>query len=194
MATPDQLTVHVGVETAARTAAAAMADNSTRATELIAALRAAGVAAADVQTSNLSVFPEYDDKGRFITGYRVSNSVTATVRDLSRASDLLDAAASAAGDALRINGLSFSLADMAPRLAEARAAAVADARLRAEQLATAAGVTLGRLRHMSDLPGAHERDPMSARSMMAAGAYGTPVEAGSQEICAEVELVYDIAD
>ena len=193
--TPDQATVVIGVETRAATAAAALTANSTKANQLIATLKSNGIAPKDIQTSNLSVYPQYDNQGRRITGYQVTNTVTATVKDLKNAGTLIDAAAAVAGDAFRVNGLSFSISDNAKPLASARAAAVADARAQADQLATAAGVKLGQLRTFSSssssVPTPVFRDVAAAKTMAADSA--VPIEAGSQEVTAEVDLVFDMS-
>ena len=134
-ATPDKVTISLGVETKATTAARALQDNSARAAELIAVLKGKGVAAKDQQTNNLSVSPQYDNAGRRIVGYVVNNSVTATLRDVKGAGALIDAAANVAGDAIRVNSLQFGISDTTPGTTQARTAAVQDARKQAEQLA-----------------------------------------------------------
>lgn len=190
---PDRATLSIGVETRAATAAAALADNNAKAAQLIKVLKDRGVQAKDIQTANLSVYPQYDNQGRRITSYQVTNTVTATVRQLSDAGGLIDAAASVTGDAFRVNGISFSISDNAKALASARAAAVADARTTAEQLAAAAGVRLGALRTLSSstssVPTPVVQQLQSARVADAA----VPIEAGSQEVTAEVDLVFDMA-
>ena len=106
--TPDTLTVVLGVQTRAPSAAAALADNNTRATGLLDVLRGRGVADRDLRTSGLSISPTFDTDGR-ITGYEVANQVTATLRDVAGAGALVDAAARAAGDAVRVQQISFGI-------------------------------------------------------------------------------------
>ena len=118
--TPDTLTVVLGVQTRAPSAADALADNNTRATGLLDVLRGRGVADRDLRTSGLSISPTFDTDGR-ITGYEVTNQVTATLRDVAGAGALIDAAAQAAGDAVRVQQISFGIDDDARPRAEARA-------------------------------------------------------------------------
>ena len=190
-ATPDKVTISLGVETKATTAARALQDNSARATELIAVLKGKGVADRDLQTNNLSVSPQYDNAGRRIVGYVVSNSVTATLRDVKGAGALIDAAANVAGDAIRVNSLQFGINDTAPGTAKARTAAVQDARKQAEQLATAAGVKLGKLRLIQSSSSTPTPQPLYT-AQATAKADSTPIEVGSQQISVEVDMVFDL--
>jgi uncharacterized protein YggE len=192
-AAPDLLTVSLGVQTRATTAKAALADNSRRAQALLDTLGQRGVAAEDRQTSQVSVQQSYDARGR-VNGFVVDNVVTARLRDLDRAGELLDAVAAAAGDAVRINGLSFSIDDPAAAAGDARTDAVRRARRQAEQLAKAAGVRLGRLHSIRETP--QSASPYPATFDRSAGAASSPVPLapGSLEVRVDVELVYDIAD
>ena len=118
--TPDTLTVVLGVQTRAASAADALADNNTRAGGLLDVLRGRGVADKDLRTSGLSISPTFEADGR-ITGYEVANEVTATLRDIAGAGALVDAAAQAAGDAVRVQQIAFGIDDDAqPRAAGAR--------------------------------------------------------------------------
>ena len=150
--TPDTLTVGIGVQTRGRAAQEALDANSRLATATIDALRAAGVAEADLQTSQLSVSPTQDPTSGRITGYEVSNLLTATLHDVGRAGAVIDAAGTAAGDAVRVQQLEFSVADDSAPRARARADAVRQAQEQARQLAEAAGVTLGAVRSITELP------------------------------------------
>ena len=193
-AAPDLLTVSLGVQTRATTAKAALADNNRRAQGLLDTLGQRGVAAADRQTSQVSVQQGYDARGR-VNGFVVDNVVTARLRDLDRAGELLDAVAAVAGDAVRINGLSFSIDDPATAAGDARADAVRRARRQAEQLAKAAGVRLGRLRSIREAPPASSPYPANFGADRSAGAVASvPLAPGDLEVRVDVELVYDIAD
>ncbi len=190
-ATPDKVTISLGVETKATTAARALQDNSARAAELIAVLKGKGVAAKDLQTNNLSVSPQYDNAGRRIVGYVVNNSVTATLRDVKGAGALIDAAANVAGDAIRVNSLQFGISDTTPGTTQARTAAVQDARKQAEQLAAAAGVKLGKLRLIQSSSSTPTPQPLYAEQAVAK-ADSTPIEVGSQQISVAVDMVFDL--
>ena len=189
---PDVLTISIGVETRAEEAAVALEENNTKTQALLDLLKGEGVAEADLQTENLSISPTYNDNGSRITGYQVTNSLRVTLRDLDRSGQIIDAAANAAGDAVRINGLSFSIDDTSDLYASARADAVRRARTQAEQLAEAAGVELGAVRTITEAPigGDVIYEERLAASDAAAGA---PIEAGSQELTLTVTVVYDIS-
>lgn len=144
-ATPDIATLTLGVETRAQTVAAARADAAGAADAVIAALRAGGVAEADIRTTYFSISEVYDYRGErpVIDGYAVSNTVTVTVRDIDATGALIDAAAAAGGDATRFSGISFGYDDPSEYARVARELAVEDARDKAGQLADLTGVTLG---------------------------------------------------
>ena len=187
--TPDILTVVLGVQTRAASAAQALTDANTRTSGLLDVLRGRGVAPADLQTSGLSISPTFDTTGG-ITGYEVDNQVTATLRDIAAAGDLLDAAARAAGDAARIRQVSFAIDDDAEPRARARADAVAQAQTQARQLADAAHVTLGPILSITEMPaGGPPPVPMAADARAQAA---VPVEPGSQEVSVVVEVVHQL--
>ena len=141
---PDQAEVQVAVETFDRTVAAASEDNEVVVKSVLAALSAAGVAAEDLQTSNFYIWAEqnYDEFGPAgIAGYHVTNQVNVLIRDVDRVSTVLEAATDAGANS--IYGIFFSLSDPETVEAEARAAAMVNARERAAILAEFAGVELG---------------------------------------------------
>jgi uncharacterized protein len=189
---PDLFTVQLGVETRAATASDALHDNSARATALVAVLHDHGVADKDVQTSQLSIEPVFDNRGRLVTGYQVDDVVTAKLRDTARAGALIDASAAAVGDAIRLQSVGFGIDDTGPLLAQARRQAVADARARAEQLAGAAGVHIAGVHSISESSPAAPQPVPFARAEAGAVA-ATPVEVGSQELTVAVDVVYDLS-
>jgi uncharacterized protein len=191
--TPDRLFLNLGVETRAPKVADALRANNKAAQDLIKVLKDKGVADKDIKTSQLSIYPQFDTTGRKITSYQVTNSVTATIRDISTSGDLIDAAATVAGDAIRINGLDFTVGDPSVALASARDLAVKDAKTQAEQLAASAGVKLGKLRTISS--GDTTQPPVFRQSVAVADASAaTPISAGSQDVTTNVQLIFDIAD
>lgn len=188
--TPDRLTIGLGVQTRAPSADAALEDNNTRAAALIEVLRGRGVADADLQTSGLSISPTFGENAT-ITGYEVGNRITATLCDVAGAGALIDAAAQAAGDAVRVDQVSFALDDDGEPRARARAEAVREAQAQAQQLADAAGVTLGPILSITEVSaGAQPPEPFARDQVAAASA--VPIEAGSQEIAVTVEVVHAI--
>ena len=194
--TPDLLTITIGVQTQAARAAAALQDNNTKAAAVIAKLESGGVAAKDVQTSQLSVNPVYSGTNSVITGYQVSDLVTAKLRKLDGAGTVIDDAAGVAGDSARIDGISFSINDDSVLLAQARADAVRQAQARAKAMADAAGVTLGPLRSISDTsvqaPAPLAFADNALRAGASAGSSPVPVQPGTQALSVDVQVVYDI--
>uniref|UniRef100_UPI001C5D23C4 SIMPL domain-containing protein n=1 Tax=Pseudonocardia nigra TaxID=1921578 RepID=UPI001C5D23C4 len=190
-AAPDIVTVALGVQTRDATASAALEANNARTRALLDVLAEAGVAAEDRRTSGLAVHPTYAEGGR-ITGYEVTNRVTATLRDIGRAGAVIDAAAAAAGDAIRVEGITFDIADDSAARAEARAAAVREALDRAAQLAEAAGVALGPIRSITELPAEQPPVPYALEAAQADVA-SVPIEPGVQELTVTVEVVHDLA-
>jgi uncharacterized protein YggE len=195
--TPDTLHVVLGVETRSASAKDALAANNDKANALIATLKQKGVETKDIQTSQLSINPTYDDKGQRITGYQVNNQVTATLHDIAGAGGLIDAAASAVGDAVRVQSMGFSIDDDSALKAEARTQAVHLAQLQAEQMAKAAGVKLGGIRLISEVPENSSTpvyDRYAGNPKAAVGsAAPAPVEPGQQELSLTVDVVWDIA-
>ena len=187
---PDTVTVVIGVQTRGQSAKSALDANTARATALINVLKSKGVAAPDLQTSQLSVNPTQDPATGRITGYEVTNQVTARLHDIGAAGGLIDAAGEAAGDAVRIQQLSFSIGDSSAARAQARAEAVRQAQAHAKQMADAAGVTLGRIFSITDVP-VSPPSPFG-RDTASAAAGPVPVEPGTQELTVVVEVVYAI--
>ena len=197
--TPDTLRVVLGVETRSASAKDALAANNDKANALVDTLKSKGVEAKDIQTSQLSIHPTYDDKGQRITGYQVNNTVTATLHDIAGAGALIDAAAGAVGDAVRVQSIGFSIDDDSALKAEARTQAVHLAQLQAEQMAKAAGVKLGAIRlHQR---GAGQRSPMPYYDQFAGGRAAAPARPrlrrrscpGQQELSLTVDVVWEIA-
>ncbi|MBI5842194.1 MAG: SIMPL domain-containing protein [Chloroflexi bacterium] len=142
--TPNIAYIYVGVHTEGASASEAVESNKTQTTALIDALKSAGVADKDIRTTNFSIYPstQYSPEGQpTSTIYMVDNTVYVVVRDLDGLGDLLDSAISAGANS--INSIQFDVADKADALKEARAKAVEDAKLQAQQLAEAAGLSLG---------------------------------------------------
>ena len=190
--TTDVVTIVIGVQTQSTSAQTALDDNNKRATDVIGVLKESGVAPADLQTSQLSINPSYDEKGQQITGYQVTNMVTAKIRDISTAGAVIDAAGKTAGDAVRVQQLSFSIDDDSALRAQARADGVKRAQAQAKQMADAAGVQLGPIRSITETPaGTPTIYPAMAAGDTAAAP--VPIEPGSQELSVVVQVVYAIA-
>ena len=181
---PDEANFSFGVESRAKTAQAAIAANAAQMEKLIAALRKAG--ARELATQWVSVYPVTSDDGTTVDGYSASNSVSATI-GVARAGALIDAAAEAGAN--QISGPGLSSSDAERLYKDALAAAVADARERAEVLAKAAGRSLGGITTMVE-SGA-QPTPVY-RATADAGTSSTPVEPGQQETAATVSVTFDL--
>lgn len=192
---PDVMTIGIGVQTRAAHAADALGANAARAAAVISALKGHGVDGADIQTSQLSLSPQYaGGAGEVIVGYDVTNSVSAKLREVSRAGATIDAAVAAAGDAGRLQGATFSIDDQSSLLAQARKDAVTRANTQARQLAEAAGAKLGALRTLTEGVTEPTYQPDGgAAAGMPGQATPTPVQPGTQELTVEVTGVWDLA-
>lgn len=185
---PDTVTIVIGVQTRAQSAKAALEANTDKATALINVLKSKGVAPADLQTSQLSVNPTSDSTTGRITGYEVTNQVTAKLHDIGAAGGIIDAAADVAGDTVRLQQLSFSIADDSAARAQARTNAVRQAQAHAKQMADGAGVRLGQIRSITEVPGS----PPGPLGRDASAAAPVPIEPGTQDLTVMVEVVYAI--
>jgi uncharacterized protein len=190
---PDQATVLLGVETSAATAQQALRDNNAKASELIAVLKDNEIQDRAIQTSQLSVYPQYDTEGRTVIGYQVTNMVTVTINEVAKVGPVIDAAAGVAGDSIRIHNLSFGLSNPSEPLKRARVRAVEDATSQAHQFAAAAGVKVGMLRTISSTSSFNQPVFHQAMARFSDGP-GVPVEAGSAVVTAVVDLVFALLD
>jgi uncharacterized protein YggE len=189
---PDMATVQIGVETNAATTQEALAQNNTQAAAIIDQIKALGIEERDIQTSGFNIYPTYSDDGRQVTGYTVSNTVSVTIRNLAVAGGLLDSVVQAGAN--RVYGVNFGLSDPEAARGEARTAAMANARARAEQLAQAGGVAIGQVLVISENIGSTPIVPLPAMmSDRIEGAGGAvPVQAGEKVITATVQVTYDL--
>jgi uncharacterized protein YggE len=188
--TPDVADLTIGVSGRGDTAANVLATIADRAQKVIGVLRDSGVDDEDVQTRDLSVQPVYDRDGEQVTGYEASNTVTARIRDLSKVGAIVDAAAAQAGEAIRVQGISFSIDDDSKLLAAARTKATKRARAQAEQLAEGAGVEVGDVRTIDETT---TSEPVTYRGQAAADAASSPVMPGSATLSVQATVVFDIA-
>lgn len=176
-----------GVVSDATTAAAALAANGTEMRKVIDALKKAGIADKDLQTQYVSVSPRYSNDGTTLVGYTASNSVTAMLRSIAGTGAIIDAAVAAGANS--VNGPSLTVDDTDALYQKALTAAVANARAKAQTLASAGGLTLGAVHSVVE-DGATPRPVPMAEAKSAVGG-DTPIEAGSQEIQASVTVQFD---
>jgi hypothetical protein len=184
--------VTAGVTTNATTAAQALAANSARMKTVFAALEKLGVPEKNIQTTSFFVSPQYtngdNNSPRRLTGYQVNNEVSVRLEDVGKLGSTLDALVQAGAN--QMNGISFSIRNPAPLLEKARADAIADARIRAETYAKAAGVSLGPILSISE--GGTETPRPMYRMAVAMQAAPVPVAAGEQSVTADVSVVWEI--
>ena len=181
--TPDRASFAFGTVSQAATANAALAASSQSVARVIAALKKAGVAQADIQTSDISLSPRTNESGNEIVGYTASNTVTATIRKLGDAGDVVDAAVGAGSN--QVYGPNLLASDQDAAYRNALKEAVANARAKAETLAGASSSTLGKITAIVEGGGA---TPMP----MAVGAKDSsvPIEPGTQKIEATVSVTF----
>ena len=191
-AVPDLATISLGVTTNGATAAEAMAANSKSLAAVLARLQSAGIEARDLQTSSLSLNPNWVGNaagtGSEIQGYIAMNMLTIRVRSLDKVGDVLDAAI--ADGANTLNSLTFGMQTPRPAEDEARKAAVADAMARARLIAEAAGARLGPIVSITE-GGASE--PMPGTMFRAADAAKVPVAGGEVEVSASITMVFQLS-
>lgn len=191
-AAPDMAVLRLGVSREARKASDAMRLASEAAAAVLAQVKKAGVAARDVQTANVSLSPRWQNEKNTaprIVGYIASNDLSVRVRDLESLGALMDSVVS--DGANQMNGLSFAIAEPRPLQDQARQAAVADARAKAELLAQAAEVSLGAVMTISESGGFRAPVAMARGAMMEFSA--VPIAAGEMDVNASVTIVFSIA-
>ncbi len=217
---PDVAVFSAGVTTQGKTAAAALAENSRAMTQVIAALKRAGIAERDIQTSNLSISPVYTDPNREamiaaqtrgqpyvplppeqqvpkIVGYNASNNVSVRQRDIGNFGKVIDTLAAAGAN--QINGPMFQMDDQAPALDEARLEAIKTARARAELYAGATGLRIVRILSISEGGGYYNPTPIFVTASRIAGPAAppppppAPVQPGELQMTANVTVLYELA-
>ena len=180
---PDRATVSLGVQARASSAREALTVAALRATAVIAVLHEAGVAEGDLRTTGISLW--HDQSARL---YVASHNLTVTISP-EDVGDRIDAAATAAGDEFILNGVSFSVADPDAAIAPLRAAALADARAKADALAEAEGCSVG---DVITIVEAGAGGAMPFPGAAAKARLATPIEAGSESLSIKVVATYQL--
>jgi uncharacterized protein len=202
-AAPDMATINTGVQTQAETAREALDANTQAMSELIAALREAGLEDRDIQTSDFTVSPQYvysdsrDENGYTlppqITGYQVTNAVTIVVRELDNLGAVLDQAVTVGANT--INGIAFSVEDLTAIHEKARERAFADAQAKADTYARVAGIRLGQIEKISEsLPDNGPQPMYRAMAMEASADSAVPVETGEMSYTITTNVTWEIED
>jgi len=190
--TPDIAYIYIGVHTENRDIAQALAENNLQAQAVADALKNAGVAAEDIQTSSFSVWSmeDYDEVGQAYTKYTVDNSVYVTVRDLSNLGALLNTVVGSGANT--INSIQFDVADKTAALTEARQKAMENAAALAGELAQVAGLSLGEIQTITYT----DSMPYPYYGMGGGGASApnasVPIQPGQLQISVTVNVTYAV--
>ncbi len=190
MLKPDIARLTVSVTTNAPHQADAARNNATQATALLKALKAAGIASDDIQTSGYTVQPQYEypkDGKQVLNGYQVTNSMDVTIRNLDKIGAIIDKAVQSG--ATQIDGPNYDLANRSQGEGEALTAAIANARSKADLMAGAAGVSLGKLTSLTEDSAPRVVPLVFAREAMA-DAPSTPISTQKITVTADVTEIY----
>ena len=196
-ATPDIARLNLGVQTDAATVRAAQTENTTKMNAITAMLKEQGIKDEDLQTSGYSIYPRvnWTNNRQDIIGYTVSQTVTAKVRELDKAGDIL----SRAGDlgANQVGGIDFTIDEPETLQDQAREHAIADAREKAEALAGQLGITLVKVVSFSEAGTGGPIYPLYDRAVAneagIGGALPSPdIQVGSQEVISNVSVVFEV--
>ena len=199
-AVPDVATLRLGIEAQEVSVAEAQSQAAGAMDKVMTALRDNGIAEKDIQTQyfNIRRVTRWDKNREqdVVIGYRVTNVVTAKIRELDKVGAIIDDVAGVGGDLTRIDSIGFSVDDPSGYYDEARGKAMADARAKAEQMAELAGVKLGKPTYISE--GAYIPPPIYRQDLYekvaGAPAAETPISPGEMEIRLNVQVAYAILD
>ncbi len=192
-AAPDVAYVSLGVETVNADPAQAVADNNTKMTAVMEAIKALGIAETDIQTVNYTMWIEQVVDGDGVptgeTKYHVSNQIRVKIIDFDQTGEALQSALAAGANT--VAGVEFAISDPSALQQQARDKAMAAAQTKAEQLASGFKVTLGPVRNVNEFSGVVQP---AALAMGIGGGESAPISGGSFSVTVEVQVVYDIAD
>lgn len=194
-AVPDIARLNAGVVAQAATASQAMADQRDRMTQVIAAIREAGVAERDIQTSGINLSPLYTrGEGRgtppLISGYQASNQVTVIIRDLSKVGAGLDALVESGAN--NLGQVSFGFSNQAELVEKARADALSELKKRRDFYASAGGLKIGRLMILSEGGGHRPPSPVMMMDRAESAKASTPIAPGESEVSVTLAATYEI--
>jgi len=188
---PDLAMIQAGVTTQGKTAREASEANSTAMTNVLAALKANGIAERDIQTAQFSIRPVHDSRregDNRIVGFQATNQISVRVRALAKIATVLDQMIAAGAN--NVSGIEFTVSERSRLLDNARTQAVAEARRKADLLARAAGVRMGRATAIIEHSGAPM--PVERMTMRAAPAASVPIEAGEQTLRVYVSVTFEL--
>ncbi|UOA09051.1 SIMPL domain-containing protein [Methylobacter sp. S3L5C] len=192
---PDKADLTLAIEIQAKSAEIARDQAGATMAALLKAIKESSVADKDIQTHQVSLYPIYkQDAANKINGYQLANSVTICVRDISKVSTIIDSAITAGGNAVRLQTINFAIDNPEAALAQAREKAYSNAHAKAEQYAKLAGITLGRIMHITEgnsmppMPVPYAE--MSVMRKATSTDNSTPIQAGEQEVSVTAEVIF----
>jgi len=192
---PDVAMITLGVSRLENTVDAARNGAATSLDAMIKSMTGNGVSKDDIQTQQFNISPEYDYSNgkQTLKGFRVTNVVTAKVRDINSTSKVVDDAITAGGNDVQVQNIAFTIDNPDDLKKQAREAAVADAKAKAQTLASATGVSVGE--PISITESAATTPPIAydvARGAASAPAPATPIEPGTQDVTVTVSVTWSI--
>lgn len=192
---PDIAVLRLGVEATRPSMEEARAASAAAQSRIMVVLKNNGVADADVVTEHLTFAPQYHyaEQGRTLRGYTATNIVRVTVRDLSKVSGIVDGAAKAGDNDVRVDGLSFEVSDPAPLRAEARKQALEDAKAKAKQLAEGLGVDIGEPLAIEETSYSAPTPIFMPAAKMMEASDSTPIAAGTVDARVSVRVRWAIS-
>ncbi|HEV7957921.1 MAG TPA: SIMPL domain-containing protein [Acidimicrobiales bacterium] len=191
--TPNTVGFQIGVQTTAASAAAALSENNAKTAALEASLLQNGVTKKNVQTSDLNIYDNTNPMGAIIS-FSASDDLNVTTHNLAKAGAAIDAAAHAVGNGIQLSGITFSISNESKFLASARARAIQNAHTEASQIAKGGGTTVGSIVKVTDEENTGSTGIILPYAQFAStAAHSVPIEAGSQSINVQVEVVYSLA-
>jgi len=195
--TPDLLVLRLTVHTTGHEATTALGSNDTTTGAVLHVLRTGGIAAKDLQTTDLSISPDYAGTGSTVTGYSVDDTIVARVHAVAHAGMLIDAAVAAGGNAVRINSVSFSVTHPLHAQGLARTMAVHQAIAHAKAIAAASGGRLGGICSLRDNTTTSTTTPGILSYGVATGAIASRapavLESGTQTVSDDVTIVFALS-
>jgi uncharacterized protein len=185
---PNQLSLALSIQVNSYSVSSALSQANRTTRAVTAALTRSGVARSDIQTSDLNISPNYAGNSPVPTSYGVSESLTATLKNLATAGGQINAAVRAGGNAVRVDDVSLNLTDTGKLMAAARARAVADARAQASQYAAALGEPLGPV--LSLTPVQQTVTPQFYGAATQKASASVPISPGTQQLTVSITVVY----
>lgn len=192
--TPNTVSFQVGVSTTAPSAYAALQENNQKTAALETTLLKNGITKKDLQTSGLTIYDNTDATGTIIS-FTAQDDLNVTSHDIAKVGGAIDAASHVVGNGVQLSGITFSISNQSKYLAAARARAIRNAHTEASQIARGGGTAVGSIVKVVDQENTGSSGIVYPFSQFASAATSTkvPVQAGSQSINVQVEVIYSLA-